>query len=240
MHRGVIKHATPRPARIAYRRIRLWLTRRRNARLELAEVFKEIYERGEWGGGAAGDFVSGSGSSVAQTTDYVAAVVNFIQSRGVRSLVDLGCGDFRVGNRIVSAVGDSLDYVGVDVVPDLIKRNQHLFGSDHVRFVCRNIVDDQLPEGDVCLLYQVLQHLSNAEIIKVLASANVYPYVLITEHYPAPGRLRKANRDKPHGADTRVADGSAVALDRLPFELTGLELFNETEEVTLLYPKVKL
>jgi len=231
MIKEIVSRTTTQPARVAYRRIRLLLDRRRNARRELADVFERIYAQGRWGGEDS-DFVSGYGSDDAHTAGYVVAVARFIRTRGVRSLVDLGCGDFRVGKKIIDLVGGQISYVGVDVVPALIKRNRNLFGSEHVSFVCRDIARDELPAGDLRLARQVLQHLSNAEIADALSSVRRYRYALVTEHYPPPERLRR-----PHGGDTRVVDGSAVFLDRAPFELTGLELFHEVEVTPSLVAK---
>jgi SAM-dependent methyltransferase len=228
MIKEIVSRATMQPARVAYRRIRLLLDRRRNARGELADVFDRIYAQGRWGG-EDGEFVSGYGSDDDLVTDYVEAVATFIRSQGVGSIVDLGCGDFRVARRILSSVNDHIRYVGVDIVPALIERNQALFGSERVRFLCKDITRDHPPIGELCLVRQVFQHLSNVEIADALACVQRYRYALVTEHYPAPERLRGPNYDKPHGGDTRVVDGSAVFLDKAPFKLAGLELFCETE-----------
>ena len=228
MIKEIVSRTTTQPARVAYRRIRLLLDRRRNARRELADVFARIYAQGRWGG-EDGDFVSGYGSDDDLATDYVGAVVSFIRSQGIGSLVDLGCGDFRVARSILRSLDDRISYVGVDIVPALIERNRNLFGSERVRFVCKDITRDHLPDGELCLVRQVLQHLSNAEIADALVGVRGYRYALITEHYPAPERVRRPNLDKPHGGDTRVVDGSAVFLDKAPFGLAGVELVQETE-----------
>jgi SAM-dependent methyltransferase len=129
--------------------------------------------------------------------------------------VDLGCGDFTVGKKI-AALG--IDYTGADVVPALIRHHSALHGSDRVRFLQLDIVNDTLPEGDLCLIRQVLQHLSNAQIATILPKLARYRHVLITEHYPAPGPHVVPNRDKTHGHDTRIEDDSAVFLEHTPFE----------------------
>lgn len=82
---------------------------------------------------------------------------------------------FRVG-RLICAQCD-LRYVGVDAVPDLIAYNRSRFGGPQVEFRCTNLIDDELPDGELCLIRQVLQHLSNAEISRVLAKCAKYQYV---------------------------------------------------------------
>ena len=83
-----------------------------------------------------------------------------------------GCRDFRVGARLARA---GLSYVGVDVVPALIAQNQSQFGGKDVVFVVRDIIRDELPPGDLCVVRQVLQHLSNDQIRAVLPKLRQYP-----------------------------------------------------------------
>jgi SAM-dependent methyltransferase len=220
--RAFIRSIAPAPAVVGYHHARRYYERRLNAHRTLADVFEDIYRRGGWGG-APGEWCSGSGSASEQTAGYLAAVAVFVRERGVRSVVDLGCGDFCVGAGI-AALG--VDYTGVDIVPGLIERNSRSFASEHVRFTCLDITRDELPDGDLALVRQVFQHLSNAEITAAIARLDRFRYALITEHYPAPGRMRAPNADKPHGGCTRVVDGSAVCLDEPPFGLR-VEPFHE-------------
>jgi hypothetical protein len=134
--------------------------------------------------------------------------------------VDLGCGDFRVGSQIVS---EGMQYIGVDLVEPLIRYNSEHYASSSVWFLCLDIVSDNLPAGDLCLLRLVLQHLSNAEIQSVMRKAARYRYVLVTEHHPSPDSVIAYNRDKPHGGDTRVVDNSGVYLDKPPFGVLSLQ-----------------
>jgi SAM-dependent methyltransferase len=140
-------------------------------------------------------------------------VRDFIESHHIKRVVDLGCGDFGVASRLI---GSHLHYTGIDVVPDLVRYNQEHFASAHVEFRCMNIIEDDLPEGDLCLVRQVLQHLSNEQILKTLKSLARYRHVIATEHvYTGPGLRR--NRDKPQGPGTRMPKRSGVFLDSPPF-----------------------
>ena len=140
--------------------------------------------------------------------------------------LDLGCGDFTVGRHLLAQCSE---YVGVDVVPDLIDHLRATVQHDHVRFLCLDITSQDLPEGDVCLLRQVLQHLSNAQILKIIPKLYKYQRVYVTEHYPADTKEIVPNRDKIHGADIRLYDNSGVYLDLPPFNLPSsmLELILE-------------
>jgi SAM-dependent methyltransferase len=214
--KGRLRAVAPRSVLALARQRRIALVRARNLGRTPAEIFGAIYRDNKWGG-AAGTFSSGSGSTAAHAGLYAGAVRKFASEHGVRRIVDLGCGDFTVGAELVR--GD-LEYVGVDIVPEVVERNRRLHGAARVSFECRNIIDDELPDGDLCLVRQVLQHLSNEQIAKVLRNLGRYRRVLVTEHYPALGVAARPNLDKPCGEDVRVYDDSGVYLDAPPFSRT--------------------
>lgn len=216
-------------ARHRYRRLRRFAEHAINRQRSPQQVFSRIYEDGLWGKGEGG-FHSGSGSVEAHAVAYVQALSRYIAEHSIRRVVDLGCGDFTVGRKIVAL---SVDYTGVDVVPALIQHHSAQFGSERVRFKHLDIVNDPLPEGDLCLIRQVLQHLSNDQIVRILPKLKRYQHVLITEHYPAPGAHVVPNRDKTHGHDTRIEDDSAVFLDQPPFNARVTEVLLEHETSAL-------
>jgi len=77
-----------------------------------------------------------------------------------------------------------------------------------------------LPDGELCLIRQVFQHLSIAQISQVLDRCKKYKFVVITEEVYK-GEGCRPNLDKPHGPDTRVFDRSGVYLDFSPFRLSN-------------------
>lgn len=213
-----LKLMLPEAVRQFWGRRRLEAVRRRNVKRGAAEIFNEIYERNRWGG-RRGAFCSGSGSSPEHAESYSRVVRAFIAEHQIGHVVDLGCGDFRIGAELAAG---GVRYTGVDIVPALIESNRRLYGGDRVRFECLDIIEDVLPEGQLCLIRQVLQHLSNAQIARVLHNVAKYPYVIVTEHYPAPKAVRGKNFDKACGEDVRIYDGSAVYLDAPPFNLSAV------------------
>lgn len=191
----------------------------------VAETFSEIYEKNVWGG-ASGEFYSGEGSTEKYSQKYAEAIRNFIAEKRIKKVVDLGCGDFRVASKFVSG---NFHYTGCDVVPSLIEHNQKKFGSETVKFRCVNIIEDELPEGELCLIRQVLQHLSNAEIAKILENCKKYKYLIVTEHFPNPNKNIIPNLDIPHGPEMRLHYDSAVFLDKPPFDLKNVSLLLDVE-----------
>lgn len=188
-------------------------------------VFTDIYRKRKWGAPTtADDFDSGLGSTASETVDaYVSAVISAASRNGFvgTTFVDIGCGDFRIGSRLTPVAGR---YIGVDIVRPLIGRNRRLFTQDNVRFEHIDATRDRLPEGDVCFLRQVLQHLSNRQIAAILRKLGQYKWVIITEHVPKDADMIQPNLDKLHGADIRVHRNSGVYLDQPPFGIPSTKL----------------
>ena len=150
----------------------------------------------------------------------MAAVGDFLKSLGKPDVVDLGCGDFKVGAQLRPFCGR---YTACDVVPDLIAFNRKTYRNLDVDFRVVDIVGDPLPEGDVVFVRQVLQHLSNAAIAKAIAKiAARYKYLVLTEHVPAQAGF-VPNVDIVSGAGTRLNIGSGVVLTKGPFNLQAAD-----------------
>jgi SAM-dependent methyltransferase len=199
----------------AYRR--LWVVpriQRAYRSLSIAETFQRVYRTKTWGDNGT-PFSSGGGSRGPIVEQYCALITKLVAQHEVHSIVDLGCGDFVVGGRIVE--GNAVDYTGVDVVPELIEYHQKRVANPRVHFLCADITTDKLPTADLCLIRQVLQHLSNDEIQKVLANVAGFPRILISEDIPV--KPKKFNRDKPHGPDVRGTHGSGIWPEYPPFNL---------------------
>lgn len=181
-------------------------------------TFSRIYYEKMWGTDG-GRFYSGAGSHLQlMTGPYIAAISGLLKSYEPQKprLVDLGCGDFMIGKHFIKYASQ---YVCVDVVPEMIAGLRRAGYPDHVKFLCLDIVSDDLPDGDVCFLRQVLQHLSNKEILQVISKLNKYKVVFFTEHYPAGSSQILPNIDIISGVNTRVRLNSAVYLGLPPFNL---------------------
>ena len=190
---------------------------KRNETRSAREVFSEIYKHGGWGGKGC----SGSGSVTDTITEpYIKTISNYLQSIAPnKTIVDLGCGDMRVSSHLLRYCSK---YIGVDVVPFLIEQQKYTnLGRDRVRFQCLDIAEDELPDGDICMLRQVLQHLSNKQIEKVLNKIQKYEICLVTEHYPSDNPNIIPNKDMVHGGKIRLYQNSGVYLEEPPFSIWG-------------------
>ncbi len=196
--------------------VRYW--RKENKRFygkERKEIFQSIYENKLWGKKVGSEFYSGPGShQEAYINPYCKMLTEFIRNNGIKSVCDLGCGDFHVSGRWVSK---DIDYYGIDIVKNMITHLQTTYGNEKVHFMCLDIVEDELPNAECCTIRQVLQHLSNEEIKKILKKTEKYPYVIVTEHITQKEYAREFNMDKEHGSHTRVVLKSGVYLDEPPY-----------------------
>jgi SAM-dependent methyltransferase len=212
----VFGNAMPYAALDAYRQLRYGHTWTDLCHGTIEATFSQVYRRNLWGG-KRGEFYSGPGSDSEASVRYVEAVKRFVAFHNVSSIVDLGCGDFRVGSQIAPFV---TKYHGIDVVPYLIARNQARFANRSLMFTCLDATIQRLPDADLCLIRQVLQHLSNSQIKAVLDNSRHFRHSIVTEHWPSAGQMTSGapNRDIVHGFDTRLAIGSWVQLDFAPFD----------------------
>lgn len=206
-----------------YRRLRRFGEHRQNLMKTTEAVFTGIYQKNKWGG-SRGEFCSGSGTVDERVVAAYVAVVSkqaLCEKFQGLTFVDLGCGDFRVGSRLRTL---AFHYIGVDIVEPLVRYNQATYGDAATEFVHLNIVTDGLPDGDVCFVRQVFQHLSNQQIAGVLQKLRKYRWVFITEHYPTDNERIRPNLDKVQGGDIRLYKNSGVYLSERPFSLPAQAL----------------
>ena len=180
------------------------------------DAMAQIYERNLWGEDQQSGFYSGIGSHHPELVEpYVNAVSTFLNSFDSPLVVcDLGCGDFNIGKELVKY---SKRYIAVDIVEELIEHNRQTFKEENVEFHCLDIAMDNLPNCDCALLRQVLQHLSNREIERVVRNLNDYQYLILTEHLPEEDF--EPNHDIISGQGIRLKKQSGVDLLAPPFNL---------------------
>lgn len=183
-------------------------------------VFSDIYTKKRWYSTENnGEFNSGAGSDSGYSIPYIEAVSHYISENNINSIVDLGCGDFRVGKRLLDKV--SIDnYTGIDVVKDLVEYNNTHYGNrGKIDFLHKDITKDILPLADLYLVRQVFQHLSNNDILKALNNIPHSSRLIVTEHQQINTTNIVPNLDKIRGGDIRVSKKSAVFLNKPPFSL---------------------
>lgn len=175
------------------------------------EIFRLIYAENIWGG-------SGKGSHLPEIIEpYCASVLEFTRAfSSPLDAVDLGCGDFVVGSKVRKLFGA---YVAGDVVAGVIDQNRRKYSGHNVDFRLLDMSEDDLPDGDVVFIRQVLQHLSNAEISAILERVcTKYPRLILTEHLPVSPDF-EPNIDKEAGHGIRLNVNSGIIIECEPFNV---------------------
>lgn len=188
------------------------------------ELFDEIYSTRRWGvSDETSDGVSsGQGSRYENIKGYVDLVVGIVQETRSRSILDVGCGDYRVGRMIMERLGPAVSYVGVDASKAIIERNTKLAGAANVRFIQIDAVNAELPQADLILIREVLQHLCLADVSSILRQVPKYRENIITNTEAL--SAKKHNMDMPSGSNSRAAFGGGLWFDIEPFNYKVREL----------------
>ena len=219
-----IRTLLPDSLLIAFNRFRMRIVLGEYKTLTTKEAFTRIYTTNSWGksNDPSDKYYSGSGSRNRDVVEvYIRSIDTFLRSFATKpDVVDLGCGDFSIGSRVRALCAN---YIACDIVEPLIAFNKEKFGSLNVDFRVLDITADELPLGEVVFIRQVLQHLSNEMIEKVLPRLlSKYKYLVLTEHLPA-GESFPYNLNIRTGPYFRLFLNSGIVLTKPPFNLQPLE-----------------
>ena len=129
------------------------------------EIFAKVYRENRW---LDSESRSGRGSTIAFTASIREELSRFLQEAGARSMVDLPCGDFN-WMRLVR-FPDGMDYLGIDIVPELVEQNRERHGAEHVRFELGDVLVDTLPRADVYFCRGLLIHFPNEATEQAIAN----------------------------------------------------------------------
>ena len=135
-------------------------------------TFKYIYLSSHWQYNFKIDknrSLSGPGSNLDYTESLTYELLNFFQENSVRKILDIGCGDFIWMNLLLEKYDEYNVYLGLDIVDELIKKNNEKFSSNKTSFKSFDLVEDNIPEGfDIVLVRDVFIHLKNHQILSFL------------------------------------------------------------------------
>lgn len=180
----------------------------KSGRVNHKTIFNNIYRHNSWGGG------SGPGSTIANTVQYRWFIQNFVAMNAIKSVVDIGCGDWQFSQRIN---WNGIRYLGLDV-SDVVLSNTRRFAADGIEFREINAISDDLPSADLAIVKDVLQHWNNDDIIKFLPKLENFKTALITNGFPP--NLRSAINKNISTGNVRPVDLRAP-----PFNLKGNYVF---------------
>ncbi|NCG08296.1 MAG: class I SAM-dependent methyltransferase [Verrucomicrobia bacterium] len=144
---------------------------------DLTDKFTTIYRHRLW---SSKESISGTGSTIDVTTHLRTQLPLLLKKYAIGKLVDAPCGDFNWMKLVVEQI--DIEYVGVDIVEDLISDNNKVYSSSKCSFEVGNICKDNLPSCDLLLVRDCLFHLSFSDIdnfLKNIAQLD-YKYLLTT------------------------------------------------------------
>ena len=126
------------------------------------KVFTNIYRKNAWGDQES---VSGTGSNLEQTAILRDKLGKLVEGLGVKTLLDIPCGDFHWMHEV--DLGD-VNYLGADIVKPLVETNTKKYASKSVKFCHMDLIKDELPKVDLIFCRDCLVHLSFDDILKAL------------------------------------------------------------------------
>jgi len=149
----------------------------------MEEAFTNVYEEKIWGDNGEREYAgsSGGGSAVDYNKNtYIPFLKEVIKKNKVKSIVDLGCGDFKCGRLIY----DDLDisYTGYDVYKKIVDYNT----QTHPKYTFKHLdfcnQKEEIIKADMCILKDVLQHWTTQDIytfLDYLVNNNCFKFILI-------------------------------------------------------------
>jgi 2-polyprenyl-3-methyl-5-hydroxy-6-metoxy-1,4-benzoquinol methylase len=180
---------------------------------KMRRIFEAIHAAKSWGDCESS---SGPGSTRERAASFLPDLIALVRALGVKTLLDAPCGDFNWTAPLAEAVDR---YVGIDIVPAIVRANQQRWSSSERQFLCRDMVRQRLPAADLVLARDVLVHVSNSDIFQALSNLRrTGAGYLITTTFLGDRR----------NEDIRTGDWRALNLQRPPFHLPApLALIDE-------------
>jgi SAM-dependent methyltransferase len=163
--------------------------------------FVTFYRERGWG---SDESASGPGSTLAATEVVRRVLRDVFHDYSVRSFMDIPCGDF---NWMKAVDLSGIDYLGVDIVADLIAENTRKFGSAQVHFRCADMLTDRLPGVDLILCRDCLFHYPNKSILRIVRNlkesgskyifTTTFPRLAENRDLSTAGKFRPIDLQKP-------------------------------------------
>ena len=136
-------------------------------------VFTSIFKSKHWAHGDMPDeyiSVSGHGSNInsEQSNNLIYSLVEFIKKNNINSILDMPCGDFLWMNKLLKQI-EIRNYLGLDIVEEIINQNIKLYENENIRFKSCDIVDFETSEDfDLVLMRDFFIHTNNEDIKRIL------------------------------------------------------------------------
>lgn len=146
---------------------------------QIRERFRHIFQHNSW---SSNESRSGKGSELLFTEPIRNWLLTNLPLLEVKTLLDAPCGDFNWMRETLPRL--NLNYIGIDIVPEIIEYNHDAYSTKNINFHTANICEDLLPDCDLIMVRDCLIHLSFDDIEKFLnnLSKTNYKYLLTTTY----------------------------------------------------------
>jgi hypothetical protein len=147
-----------------------------NSSRSLEKKFSKVFRDNLFHGSES---LSGRGSDLDQTLIIEQEIPIALNDFQIKSVLDVPCGDQNWISRIDFK---AIEYIGADIVPSLIKRNNDSFGSQLRKFIELDLTRSVPPKSDLILCRDLFVHLSTKSIKACLSNirASGSTYLLTT------------------------------------------------------------
>ena len=126
------------------------------------EIFRLIMEGNTWIGEES---LSGTGSSLEQASVLIAQLPELFRKLGIRTLLDIPCGDFNWMQKVDLG---AVQYTGADIVSELVVANKQRYQRKNLTFLQQDLINDELGAFDMVFCRDCLVHLSFTDIFSAL------------------------------------------------------------------------
>jgi hypothetical protein len=183
-----------------------------------SRVFRDKFIHNGWAGN---DSVSGHGSDFIPTETLRQELPHLLNKLGIKSMLDAPCGDFFWMNFVSLELEE---YIGIDIVSDLIESNQQKYGNASRKFINADITQDILPKTDLILCRDCLVHLSFRDIkLAVQQFKRSNSSYLLTTTYP--GLLDK-------NSNILTGDWRPLDMEKSPFHFPNpIQILHEKSAI---------
>ena len=206
----------------------------------LIKVFTEVYETNKWGDNDNPNYEGSSGLGSAiwyNKKTYIPFIHKFLKKYKINSVVDLGCGDFRIGLLLYGK--KNIDYTGYDAYKGVVEYNNEKFKENKIfQFIHSDFTSvkdrENIKNADLCIIKDVLQHLPNDIIIKFMdyiIKSNKFKYILIINCYNT-----TPENTKDYRKDIVGGEFSSLSALRYPLNKYDAKVIYkwDTKEVSLI------
>jgi hypothetical protein len=225
---------------------------------------KQVYEDNKWGDNDNTEYKgsSGEGSKLwYNKKTYIPFIRKFLIENNIKSVVDLGCGDFLIGEEIYEDM--NLNYTGYDAYEKLINyhnkkykpytekyretENRYnikegiLILNPHLKNMTFEFIHsdftkkpNNLKSADLCIIKDVLQHLPNCiieQFMDYITTSHKFKYILLINCCDTTPENTKTYRK-----DIKVGDFSSLSASKVPLlKYTPDVIYSwDTKEVSLI------